>query len=479
MITATQEEMKNFFIYVILGIIAISSLVFFFLSLYMKYIKKEDNALTTTFSRIVFIMITMAISSAIAIRFYKIDYILIWQKTISSITLFIISAKELIITFVFIIIAIIISKTVRKKSKKKNEQFLDELQRIERKEATQISEAQEKIKKIEELAQNNTKLAKKNQEQIRQAIKKAKNKIQSIKDKEKQRNEQEQLKQWQEQERQEQIKELVEHFDKRKTSESLEDWAKDLEPSIIKEAKKQYKTIIEERQKQEEMQKIAERFVLEHKAYPTNYSEMEWQEREKYDQAMKKLKKGKLQPIPENKPQPETEKLEPKNNDLFKENFYHASSLTEEQKEILLRNGYRRKPFITLSGASGNNLIIKHDQTNESDYHFCMKHLFREIDFPSSEIEHGDGEFRADVAFIYPEGQIAVEIETGANKEKQVQRKVKWLNNNFNYWVFVCSRGNKKIYKEYVDNEKSFCLTLLEARQKVDELIQQLTNPPQ
>ena len=204
---------------------------------------------------------------------------------------------------------------------------------------------------------------------------------------------------------------------------------------------------------------------------------MEWQEREKYDQAMKKLKKGKLQPTPENKP--ETEKLEPKNNDLFKENFYHASSLTEEQKEILLRNGYRRKPFITLNGASGNNLIIKHDQTNESDYHFCMKNLFREIDFPNSEIEHGNGEFRADVAFIYPEGQIAVEIETGANKEAQVQRKVKWLNNNFNYWIFVCSRNNKKIYKEYVDNEKSFCLTLLEARQKVDELIQQLTNPPQ
>jgi len=479
MITPTQEEMENFFSYIILGLIAIISLIFFFLSLYIKYIKKEDSALTTTFSRTIFIMITMATSSMIAIRFYKIDYILIWQKTISSITSFITSAKEVIISIIFILISLVIAKKVREKNKKKNEKFLDELQKIEQKDATKTSEIKEKIEKIKALKQKNNRLAQKNQKQIRQAIKKAKIKIQSIKDKEKQRNEQEGLKQWQERERQEQIKELVEHFDKRKTSESLEGWAKDLEPSVIKEAKKQYKAIIEERQRQEEMQKKAESFVLEHKAYPTNYSEMEWQEQEKYDQAMKKLKKGKLQPTPENKPTLETEKLEPKNNDLFKENLYHASSLTEEQKEILLRNGYRRKPFITLSGASGNNLIIKHDQTNESDYHFCMKHLFREIDFPNSKIEHGNGEFRADVAFIYPEGKIAVEIETGANKEKQVQMKVKWLNNNFDYWVFVCSRDNKKIYKEYVDNEKSFCLTLLEASQKVDELIQQLTNSPQ
>ena len=473
MITPTQEEMKNFFIYIILGITTIGSLIFFFLSLYMKYIKKEENELTTTFSRTICIIITIASSLMIAIRFYKIDYILIWQKITSSITSFITSAKEMIIIFIFIIITIIIFKKVIKKAKKKNEQFLDELQKIEQKDATKISEVQEQIEKIEALKQKNTKLAQKNQEEIRQAIKKAKSKIQLIKDKEKQRNEQEELKQWQEQERQEQIKELVEHFDKRKTSQSLEDWAKDLEPSVIKEAKRQYKAIIEERKKQEEMQKIAERFVLEHKAYPTNYSEMEWQEREKYDQAMKKLKKGELKP--QELPEPEENKnSKDKDNDLFKKRFYHADLLKPDEREKLLKNGYRHRPFVHVDSSPGNNLIIKKDNPHESDYHFCMKHLFAELDFPNAKIEYGNGTLRADTAFIYPTGRIAIEIETGTNKPEQVQKKVEWLNENFDHWIFVCSRDNKKIYRQYVDKKKSFCLTLKEAKQKTEELIEQL-----
>ena len=100
-----------------------------------------------------------------------------------------------------------------------------------------------------------------------------------------------------------------------------------------------------------------------------------------------------------------------------------------------------------------------------------MKYLFSEIDKENSEVEYCINELRADVAFVYPKGKVAVEIETGNNKELQISKKVNWLNKNFDYWVFICSRKNLGKYRKYVDNKKSFCLTLKDADTKVQQLI--------
>ncbi|MDD3176068.1 MAG: hypothetical protein PHU51_06335, partial [Candidatus Nanoarchaeia archaeon] len=54
--------------------------------------------------------------------------------------------------------------------------------------------------------------------------------------------------------------------------------------------------------------------------------------------------------------------------------------------------------------------------------------------------------------------RIALEIETGSNKELFVEEKIKYLNKNYDKWIILTSRKNKKKYNKYVDNKKSFCL---------------------
>ena len=80
---------------------------------------------------------------------------------------------------------------------------------------------------------------------------------------------------------------------------------------------------------------------------------------------------------------------------------------------------------------------------------------------------------RADVAFIYGNKKIAVEIETGKNKDKQVEKKVDWLNKHFNHWVIVASKNIRGKYTRHA-NHKGSVLSVSKADKKIKALRQEL-----
>lgn len=254
---------------------------------------------------------------------------------------------------------------------------------------------------------------------------------------------------------------LSQYFEDKDSCETLPEWAFEYDSEVIELAKKDYIKFKQEEECQEQEWQEVVRFMLKEKGIPSDINKK--RHPELYFIAKDMLDKGKL------KQELKEEVVEEK--EVEGKRFYHAEELEPEKRNELLRNGYRHKPFIFLDGSSGNNLIIYNNGKSESDYHFCMKHLFAELDKENSKIEYSMENLRADVAFIYSNKKIALEIETGSNKELQVKNKVDWLNKNFDNWIFVCSRANKKHYRKYVDNKKSFCLTLKDAKEKLQQLI--------
>lgn len=257
------------------------------------------------------------------------------------------------------------------------------------------------------------------------------------------------------------IQKLVKYFQKTNSAKAIPQWALKYSSDIIKEAEKDYENLVTEEQKRQNKRNEAIDFVKEYKNYPSNFNELDKEEQKMHIEALKLLKSGKLETKPEIKVPDEYKHL-------VERNFFHANDLDPIVRDRLIHEfGYRHKSFIFADGKSGNNLIIRNDERKESDYHFCMKHLFAEIDKINSIIEYSKDGLRADVAFEFDGKKIAVEIETGSNKDLQIAQKVKWLNQNFDYWVFVCSRANLKAYRRYSDNKRSFCLTLKDAYSKV------------
>lgn len=464
-----SDPMHDFFVIFLLIVIGIGSIIFFFLALYQMHIKKEESILTSKLAIILFPTIT-------AICIIKLFFNLSISELIYKALSFIISIWKLIIILITLMALAKIINAIRNKINKRNEKFLDELNKIKRNNENSIEEAKNKLNLINELAKEKPRLAKKYKEETKEAIKEIKNRINVIKDREREEELEEKKRQEEEEEKWEETRKLVKYFQKVSSSKAMPKWAKYFNPESIKEAKEEYKEIVKEKEKKDAIWKEAKEFVLENKAYPTDYPKMDEEEQRIYDKAVRLLEKGELKPEQEEVKQ-ETETNEHKK--LLDDPVHHVDLLRDEEKEILLKHGYRIKPFITIYGEVGNNLLIKHDNKNETDYHFCMKYEYRQLDYPNAHVEYGKGELRADIAFVYPEGKISLEIETGTNKKEQIIKKVGWLNEHFDYWIFICSRKNLKLYKKYVDKKKSFCLTLKEATEKADDLIDELTGAEQ
>ncbi len=319
-------------------------------------------------------------------------------------------------------------------------------------------EVRKGIKKFNELLDNNLKLAKKYPDIVKQARNKLNTKRRELEAEE--QEEEELIEQ-----KEKRIHKLVKYFEKKNSDEAIPEWVLDYESEVIEEARKEYQRIKEEEKGKERKWNEAVSFVLENKAYPIKFTKMDDEEQQMYRKVMNLLKKG----ILKQELKVETKILE-EDKLLVEKKFFHSGDLTPEQRDRFIHQyGYRLKPFIYLDGRLGNNLIIKNDPRKESDYHFCLKHLFVEID-KNAIIEYCIEDMRADVVYRFNKKKIAVEIETGKNKELQLKQKVSWLNKHFNYWIFVCSRKNKSKYKQYVDNKKSFCLTLKDAYNKVKQL---------
>lgn len=381
------------------------------------------------------------------------------------------------IIVIAVVIAFLILRFFIRQARERKREFEAELNELRNKTCNTVISIEIAKQKLDKLKENRPKLAKKLHSDItalEQAFKNRKKHLELITIKKQAAHEKAERK------RQKKISviwRLINYFHEKKSDDAIPDWAEHIPKDIIERTRREYvrqvmEKAIRERENEikEEKWQEAKEFVLKHQAYPSNFSEKKKEDKKIYRKAMKLMKEGKLQI------EAKEEKLEILDEDkkLVSKRFYHADELEPEQREKLKRYGYKDKPFIFLDGSSGNNLIIKNDGVSESDYHFCLKHLFAEIN-ECAEVEYQIGNFRADVAFIGEEEKIAVEIETGANKEIQVSNKVKWLNQHFDKWVFVCSRANKSKYSKYVDNKKSFCLTLKQANEKIQELLMELS----
>ncbi len=153
----------------------------------------------------------------------------------------------------------------------------------------------------------------------------------------------------------------------------------------------------------------------------------------------------------------------------IKGNFYRAKDLDYEIKKRALEEGFIHIRGVELNGKfCGGGFYIRKD-SNESDYHFVMKHLLAELS-KHSKIEYAINGRRADVAMINGDLKLGIEIETGSNNSDQLKDKTKWLNENFTYWIIVCSRENLSKFNQLVDNKKSFCFTAKAAMEKVLQL---------
>ena len=331
-----------------------------------------------------------------------------------------------------------------------------------------------KASKIEELNElNKNKLAKKYPKEINKIKREIKDKERKLREKEEEKQRELEEQELYEEElrikENRQIKKLIKYFNKKQSNEAIPEFALTYFPDVIEKAQNKYEKLREKEKSKEEKWKTAVSFVLKHKAYPSNFYSLNENEKLMYKKAIKLLKENKLKEENidyDNAPEEDKELLEKR--------FYHAEELKPEIRDKLIKKyGYESYSGLFRDGKSGNNVIIKNYGKRESNYHFHMKHVFAEIDKQNSKVEYSIDGLRADVAFIYSKKKIAVEIETKSNKQLQISNKVKWLNKYFDYWVFVCSRENKKYYSRYVDNKKSFCLTLKDADRKVVEMIRQ------
>lgn len=370
-----------------------------------------------------------------------------------------------------LILTLISIKIIKKINKNKQERtnFMNDLKEFTKYDYLYSNDVKTKLEELNKIIKDDPELS----ERFKNLIKKIKIKLNSKYRKLKTREEQKIIKE--QKQRQKELKEqeieelrekqtiskLLKYFKKKKTNKAIPDWAINL-GSSINEAKNQYNYLLNENKRKAELWDEAVNFVRKYKAYPVDFSHLSKDQQNNYKKAIKLLKQGKLN-------------LEPKvleaDKELVKRNFILASELEPEQRERFLKKyGYRHKSFIHLNGKSGNNLIIRNDEKKETDYHFCIKNMFYRMD-KRAKLEYSVEGLRADVVFILNNKKIAVEIETGKNKEMQYKNKIEWLNRNFDYWIFVVSRKNESKYNKYVDNIKSFCFTLKEASEKVRELL--------
>jgi hypothetical protein len=260
---------------------------------------------------------------------------------------------------------------------------------------------------------------------------------------------------------------ILEYFIKKDSCKIIPKWAineeyyvinwaiKDFEDIKQKEANIRHEEYFRERDKE-----YAEEFILEHKGLPSDFHNFHKEKQKAYLDALERFEKGEL-------------KIKTEKEGFYKdEPFYLAKDLTAKERDDLIKLwGYKHMPFIDFDGKFGNQLFIKNLNTHESDYHFAMKHLFGNLNFGSPCMEYSFKGGVVDVFFLFHKKRVALEIETGTNKELFIEEKIKYLNKNYDKWIILTSRKNKKKYRKFIDNKKSFCLGVKEAHDFLQSLL--------
>jgi uncharacterized membrane-anchored protein YhcB (DUF1043 family) len=457
------------FLFIFLGIACfIGVLVYYFKSSQLslnQIIFNKKIAITFVIIGIIFMIVPV----------FEINYYyLSWEKISSNIA----QNYQRNLTFVGIIPAIInaylIISGILRNIRQTKEGFVDRLNSYKNKIYCDIPQINKSQEKLEKLTQTYPRLTRRFNTLIEEIFLRIDNQENIIYLEAKEQEEREKKEEKQRKRKDKKIERLLNYFLKKDSCTSIPLWAVKVDHELISRAKKEYHAIKEreyrlerEEERIQEMKDKASQFILKNEALPSYFHKLSSKEQEIYLQKFKDFKAGKIVQEP-------NIELHPEDNELLESSFYEVNELTPEQKERFVNQyGYKHYPFFHLNGKLGNNLIIRNPSKTESDYHFCMKHLFARLD-EDSEIEYPLDGMRADVVFFFGKKQVAIEIETGMNNEKQVKEKVKWLNKNFDYWIIVCPKKKRKLYSHLVDKKKSFCLTSKNAEEKINTLKQPL-----
>jgi len=257
---------------------------------------------------------------------------------------------------------------------------------------------------------------------------------------------------------------LLEYFRIKGNTKTIPESALMMDEIIIRRAKESFDLERMREKKLHEIRQEATSFILKNEAYPSNFNDFDKEEQKIYTETYGEFKKGILT-------RKHLTNLLSSDDPLLKQSFYHAKDLSgRERNKLIHEYNYRSISFIFLeTGKKGNNLLIINDPRKESDYHYCIKQLVHELDKEHSIIEYCEEGKRSDVVFKIKNKTLAVEIETGKNKDLQIENKIDWLNKRFSQWIIICSRKNKKKYDKQIDNKKSFCCTVTEAHHRIKE----------
>ncbi len=312
-------------------------------------------------------------------------------------------------------------------------------------------------------------LVEKHQKDIKNFYKNAQKRLDEIQLKKEQEEEEERQKEREYQnrlkegERKEQLKKLkiedLFRFKKRRNSIKALPLDEEYDYDVIEEAEGLMRGHKEYQKERQRIRKEAQEYYMSHDL-DTKPSLDEELEEEVYSQIRKEIQIGKIKVF--NKKGVKKK---------LKGVFYRAQGLDQEAKQSALNQGFQHMRGVELNGSfCGGGFYILKEKPSETDYHFCMKHLFSEL-HSEMKVEKNIGGKRVDVALKLNNLKLGIEIETGKNKVEQVRRKVMWLNKHFDHWVIVCPRDKVKKYRFLVDGQKSFCLTPKYGKEKVLELI--------
>ncbi len=398
-----------------------------------------------------------------------------WQKNGQGIedSFFAISWTRIGITIaivVFSLIALIYTiRTIRNSVKEKQDQedFLNrekgklfkQLNKELKGNSQEIEEQYDKIK--DNLKYINPNIRKQHEKEINQFYKNTKKLIKEAKKWEEQirqeRYEQEQARQRRKQREinkfWKKVEELFQYKKKVNSTKALplnKKYSKD----VIDQATTQMKRY---KQDQEFVNDTKQEAIEYYKSHPLDSQpELNNEQEEIYSQVRKDIKKGKIQLKEEVKIEYQGKKLE--------KDFYRSVDLDEQTKLKARAQGFVHVDGSKLDGKiQGGGYYIRKENPRESKKHFYLKHLFAEL-HENMQLEYKKDGRRVDVALNIEGFKIGIEIETGANRTKQLAEKVIWLNKHFDQWIFVCPRKLHPKYNKFVDHKKSFCFGPKKAR---------------
>ncbi|MFH1972469.1 MAG: hypothetical protein ABIJ18_03270 [archaeon] len=379
-----------------------------------------------------------------------------------------------IIILLTLISIFIVYKTIKYIEKRKKEKQRTE-ERIENEKNTLLSllntdfqgnsrEIEEQYKKINKrIKEINKNIRNQYQKEIKSLHKKTKNLIQTIEQQEYIRYER-QLEQEREEElkrkrHKNKVKELFEYKKKLNSIRALP-LNKKYSSDVINEATKLMKYY---EHKQGQLNETRENAIEYYKTHPLDTQpEIRENEEKLYKEVRDQIKQGKIELKKKPKIEYQGKKLE--------KDFYLSKDLNEETKAKARAQGFVQVDGIKLDGKiQGGGYYIRKENPRESKKHFYLKHLFAKL-HENTQLEYQVKGKRVDVVLLIEDYKLGIEIETGANREKQLMEKISWLNKNFDQWIFVCPKELHGKYNKLVNPKKSFCLGIKEAKEFILEL---------